>query len=52
MREENQNPKHYSCSCSTCRNARKQLKKLENENSSSSYYIVEILKEVLGEGNY
>ena len=50
--KEKQSPKHYTCNCSTCRSARKQLKRLEKENMSSSYYIVEILKEVLGEGNY
>jgi len=51
MKEEKQS-KHYTCSCFTCRSARKMLKRLEKENMSSSYYIVEILKEVLGQGNY
>jgi len=50
--KEKQSPKHYICSCSTCKTARKMLKQLQKENSSSSYYMVEILKEVLGEGNY
>ncbi len=50
--KEQQNPKHFTCNCSTCRSARKLLKRLEKENSSSSYYIIETLKEILGEGNY
>ncbi len=50
--KENQNPKHYTCNCSTCNNARKELKKLSKEDSANNYYIIEILKEVLGQGNY
>jgi len=50
--KEKQSPKHYTCYCSTCKNARKELKKLSKEASANSYYIIEILKEILGEGNY
>ncbi len=50
--KENQNPKIYSCNCSSCKNARKELKKLSQEDSANSYFMTNILKEVLGQGNY
>ncbi len=52
MKEEKQSPKHYTCYCSTCSKSRKEQKKLTKEDSEKKYNNIEILKEVLGQGNY